>query len=144
MQSENTFQRPGYTTVSPYLMVDDVAVQLEFIKNVFQVKPTEDIGQNPDGHTEIKLGDTTIMIGQGRPQWPSRQSMNYIYVENVDQIYERAKEFGANLLLEPTERYYGDRECGFEDSQGNQWWCGTFQQILSTVEMRQRFEENKR
>jgi PhnB protein len=144
MANQKSFTRPGYTTVSPYLMVDDVAKQMEFIKNVFQVEPTEDIGESPDGHTEIKLGDTTIMIGAGRPQWPSRQSMNYVYVEDVDQIYENARQFGARILLPPTERYYGDRECGFEDSQGNQWWCATYQQTLTKEEMHERFRTNKR
>lgn len=144
MENQKSFARPGYTTVSPYLMVDDVAKQLEFIKNVFQVKPTEDIGQNPDGHAEIKLGDTTIMIGVGRPQWPSRQSMNYVYVEDVDSIYDRAQKFGARILLAPTERYYGDRECGFEDMHGNQWWCATYQQTLTKEEMHERFKTNKR
>lgn len=138
------FKRPGYTTVSPYLMVDDVGEQMNFIKNVFQVKPTEDIDQNPDGHAEIKIGDTTIMIGKGRPQWPSRKSMNYVYVEDVDEIYERAMKCNAKSLLAPVERYYGDRECGFEDNSGNQWWCATFKESLSKEEMHERFKTNRR
>ena len=144
MEQQESYTRPGYTSVSPYLMVDDVRKQMEFIKNVFQVEPKEDIGQNPDGHAEIKIGDTTIMMGVGRSQWPSRQSMNYVYVENVDETYERAKQFGAKILLAPTERYYGDRECGFEDMHGNQWWCATFLRTLSRKEMQDRFKSNKR
>jgi len=125
-------------------MVDDVEKQMEFIKNIFQVAPSEDVGQNPDGHAEIKIGDTTIMMGAGRPQWPSRQSMNYVYVPDVDAVYERAKRFGAKILLVPTERYYGDRECGFEDMHGNQWWCATYQETFTPAEMHNRFNTNKR
>lgn len=102
MKQQESYTRPGYTTVSPYLMVDDVEKQMEFIKNIFQVAPSEDVGQNPDGHAEIKIGDTTIMMGVGRPQWPSRQSMNYVYVPDVDAVYERAKRFGAKILLVPS------------------------------------------
>lgn len=144
MKKKKLLKRPGYTTVSPYLLVENVADQIEFIRSVFQTETIEDADQNPDGHAEIKIGDTTIMLGAGRPEWPVRQSMNYVYVEDVHAIYARAMACGAKSLCEPTERYYGDRECGFEDKYGNQWWCATYVETLSKEEIHSRFERTNR
>ncbi len=144
MKHKTPFQRPGYSTVCPYLMVEDVAKQMEFMKYVFQGETMEDAAQNPDGHAEIRIGDTVIMMGAARPAWPSRQGMNYVYVEDLDEVFRRAQERGARVLLEPVERYYGDRECGFEDLHGNQWWCASFMQTYSQEELEARFQKSQR
>ena len=45
----------------------------------------------------------------------------YIYVENVDDVYQRALENGAKSLVPPETKEYG-YTAGFEDPFGNQWW----------------------
>lgn len=127
MKTKTPYQKPGYTTVSPYLLVDDLPEQVQFLLQVFQGEPDEDPGENTERHAEIRLGDTKVMIGKANENWPPRKGMNYIYVDDLDGIFERARALGARILMEPADQDYGDRMGGFEDSQGNQWWCARYQ-----------------
>jgi uncharacterized glyoxalase superfamily protein PhnB len=45
----------------------------------------------------------------------------------VDGVYEKAVQAGATNLSAPAERFYGDRECGFRDPGGNEWFVATHQ-----------------
>ena len=113
-----------YSTVCPYLMVDDLVSQLDFLITVFAAVVKEEINDKEGVmiHAEVYLGEVVVMMGLARPEWPARPSMNYIFVDNVDQIYESALAAGSKTIMEPGDRDYGLRESGFRDPQGNQWW----------------------
>ena len=114
----------GSSSVSPYLLVESVETLLEFLVKVFGAIITDDTNRK-DGliqHGEVLIGDTTIMLGRSSNEWPARQSMNYIYVQDTDATYTRALKNGAVPILPPGDRPYGRREAGFADLFGNQWW----------------------
>ena len=46
----------------------------------------------------------------------------YVYVDDVDKIFEKALSFGAAEVLEPAEMPYQDRQAGVIDTSGNCWW----------------------
>jgi len=46
----------------------------------------------------------------------------YVYVDDVDQHYERAKLEGMTIIAEPEDQFYGDRRYGAEDPEGQQWY----------------------
>jgi uncharacterized glyoxalase superfamily protein PhnB len=48
-------------------------------------------------------------------------SFLYVYVEDVDQAYDKALSLGANSIEEPEEMSYGDRRAMIRDSWGNYW-----------------------
>lgn len=113
-----------YSTVCPYLMVEDVNAQIDFLEKVFNAKVKERI-KREDGeifHGEMVVGNVVIMLGKSRPDWPKINSMNYVFVENADQTYRLATKSGAKPIISPENREYGLREGGFTDPQGNQWW----------------------
>ncbi len=115
---------PKGSTVCPYLMVDSVEAQMEFLVKVFYASITNDTNR-VDGfiqHGEVLIGGTTIMMGRASKLYPARLSMNYVYVENADEVYSRALKNGATELMSPVDRDYGNREGGFTDLFGNQWW----------------------
>ncbi len=124
MTKEKPIKPKGSTVVCPYLMVDSVEVQMEFLVKVFNAKITD--GSNRSNgfiqHGEVLIGDTTVMMGKSSSRWPSRQAMNYIYVKNTDEAFDRALKYGASELLRPVDRPYGIREAGFTDKFNNQWW----------------------
>jgi uncharacterized glyoxalase superfamily protein PhnB len=70
-----------------------------------------------------------IMVGGGGEgsQWKGTPLPTYIhlYVDDVDAVYENAVQAGATNLSAPAARPYGDRECGFRDPGGNQWFVAT-------------------
>jgi uncharacterized glyoxalase superfamily protein PhnB len=48
-------------------------------------------------------------------------SFLYVYVEDVDQAYDKALSLGANSIEEPEEMPYGDRRAMIRDLWGNYW-----------------------
>lgn len=124
--------REGFRTVTPYLVVPDVHAEAEFLKQTFGVTgQIYGLGSQGGFHAEYNIGGSMIMVGGGGEgsQWKGTPLPTYIhlYVEDVDAIYEKALEAGASNLSPPASRPYGDRECGFRDPGGNQWFVGTHQ-----------------
>jgi PhnB protein len=139
------------STVSPYLMVDSVESEMEFLVKVFNATITNDDNRK-DGfiqHGEVRIGDSTIMMGRASKDWPGRESMTFVYVDNADAVYERALQTGAASIMPPDDRPYGLREAGFKDHYGNQWWVAHLLQkpdhTLSQTETdwTKAIEENK-
>lgn len=116
--------------VSPYLLVDDVDEQVEWVVDVLGFA---DLGraQGPDGktmHAAVRAGDGLVMMGTpgANHQTPKRLGgttmMTYVYVDDVDATYARAKEKGAEIDVEIADQFYGDRTFGVRDPQGHLWW----------------------
>ena len=140
MKKQISYAPEHYSSVCPYLMVESVEKQLNFLKVVFNAEISEQL-KTSDGsvhHGEAYLGDTVIMMGKARPEWPLAYGANYVFVENVDDVYKRAIHHGAASLLEPADRYYGYREGGIKDCQGNTWWIAQVLEELSEEEMQKR------
>jgi uncharacterized glyoxalase superfamily protein PhnB len=124
--------REGFRTVTPYMVVADVHAEAEFLKQTFGVTgPIFGLGSQGGFHAEYNIGGSMIMVGGGGKgsEWKGTPLPTYIhlYVEDVDAVYERAVQAGATNLSAPGERPYGDRECGFRDPGGNQWFVATHQ-----------------
>ena len=132
--------RPGFSTISPYLIVENPEEQLEFIKTVFGPEITEPVKINPDGRAELKIGNTSLIVAKAEGTWPGRTSTLYVYVKNINETYIKALGAKAKALFEPVERYNGDLECGFEDNSGNLWICARFEKQLSFEVMMERLK----
>lgn len=112
-----------YNTVTPYLVVTNVPKLITFLKQVFGAVETELI-TTPEGtilHAEVRIGNSTIMMGSAPERIDSPHSMLYVYTKNTDETYKRALEAGATSVMEPSDQYYGDRNAGVQDTFGNQW-----------------------
>ena len=133
----------GYHTVTPYLTVDDAALQIDFLKRAFNGQVSYEM-KDPQGnvrHAEVRVGDSILMIGQARDEWTSRPMTFYLYVPDVDALYKSALAAGAKSLQEVTTQFYGDRSGGVEDPQGNYWWIATHVEDVSPEEMDRRHKE---
>jgi PhnB protein len=124
--------REGFRTVTPYLVVPDVHAEAEFLKQTFGVTgQIHGLGSQGGFHAEYNIGGSMIMVGGGGEgsQWRGTPLPTYIhlYVEDVDAIYEKAVQAGATKVSAPGDRPYGDRECGFRDPGGNEWFVATHQ-----------------
>lgn len=130
----------GYHTVTPYLIVDDVAGLIDFLQQAFGAKETERM-QQPDGrimHAEVRVGDSMVMMGETDEDVSSMPAMLHLYLEDSDDAYQRALSAGATSLREPTTEFYGDRIAGVQDAFGNQWWMATHVEDVPEEEMRRR------
>jgi PhnB protein len=130
----------GFHTLTPYLIVGDADKELEFAKAAFDAKVMH-LSRGPDGvisHVTLKIGDSMLMMGQGRAEYPPMPCMLYMYVENVDAVYKRALDCGAKTMREPADQIYGDRSGGVVSANGIQWWFGTHIEDVSEEEMEKR------
>lgn len=133
----------GYSTISPYLIVDSVEEELKFLKSGLGAVILETI-KLPDGslrHGEAKIGNVVIMLGKSKEEYPATQTMLYTYVENVDETYQLALKEGGTSISEPKNEFYGDRTAGVTSPQGNQFWLAQHLEDVSKEEVEKRFAE---
>jgi PhnB protein len=121
---------PGYQTVSPYLLYEDAARAVEFLVSTFGfVERAEATGAAGRNHHELVLGeDGLVMLGQAWPGFRSTRSLGehpsslvHVYVDDVEALYDRARQAGAEvseLELAPI----GDRRFRATDPEGQVWY----------------------
>jgi len=83
---------------------------------------------SPEGyvyHAKVRLGDSVIELGEARSEDQPMPSAVYLYVEDVDALYEQALKAGAESVLPPTDQPYGDRNAWVKDPFGNIWYLAT-------------------
>jgi PhnB protein len=130
----------GYHTLTPYLVVPDAEVMIQFLQDVLGATLIER-HDGPDGtlmHGEFQIGDSKLMMGQSSAKFTPKQQSTYVYVEDVDKVFQRAVTAKAKVLMPVADQYYGDRSCGFEDPAGNWWWVGTHIEDVSREEIERR------
>jgi uncharacterized glyoxalase superfamily protein PhnB len=119
--------REGFHTVTPYLMVRDAEKLIEFVQQAFGATETlRTIGAAGGLHAEVRIGDSMVMIGGASAT--TKPAAIFLYMDDVDAVYQRALEAGATSNMEPTDRPFGDRIAGVDDAFGNVWYIATHQQ----------------
>jgi PhnB protein len=104
----------GYHSVTPRLVVGDVAGAVEFLRTVFGA--TGDLQEGRPA--ELRVGDSLVMVSAAGPRdlFPA---FLYVYVDDADLAYARAVSAGAVTLEEPLDTPYGDRRAMVRDHWGN-------------------------
>lgn len=130
----------GYRTITPYLLVDGVGSYIEFLKNGLGAEEV-DRSETPNGtviHAAVRIGDSMVMMGQAPPDGKPTSAMLYMYVQDVDAVYEQALAAGGKSIREPRDEFYGDRTGGVADPAGNQWWVATHLEDVDREEINRR------
>lgn len=122
-----TFKPDGYPSVSPYLIVDGADKTIQFLVATFGATEIRRF-PNPDGtinHAEVRLDDGVIMLADRGAGWLAQPSNVHIYVEDVDAVYNRALDNGAESVQEPVQKDDDDKRGGVKDAGGTTWWITT-------------------
>jgi PhnB protein len=133
----------GYHTVTPYLMVAGAAKFIDFMVAAFGARKTEQM-MRPDGsigHTELRVGDSVIMLSEANAQMPATPVMLHLYVEDVDAAFDRAVLAGGVIVQKPTLQFYGDRAGGVKEPSGNTIWIASHVEDVPPEEMKTRAAE---
>jgi uncharacterized glyoxalase superfamily protein PhnB len=133
----------GFHTVTPFVKADDCRELMTFVQNAFGGEIVQ-LMEHDDGkimHATLKIGDSLIMVSDPMPGMPHMPSVLYLYVEDMDAVYQKALKAKAESLREPTDEFYGDRSAGVKDKWGNQWWIATHIEDVSEEELEKRKEE---
>ena len=84
----------------------------------------------PEGHIEhadVLIGDSLVMISAASDRFPARPCVHFVYVEDVDLVFDSAVSRGVEVLHTPSDQPWGDRVGGIIDSFQNRWWIATHQ-----------------
>lgn len=117
----------GYTSVAPYLIVDDAARTIQFLVDVFDAAV---LRRFPDEsgrlmHAEVRIDDTVVMLADGTGEWEPMPAYVHVYVPDVDETYERALEAGATSVQEPAQKGDEDKRGGVAGPGNVTWWIAT-------------------
>src|SRR5690242_15425903 len=109
----------GYTAVTPYLVVKDVAVQLDFVTRAFDALVHTKM-QMPDGsigHCDVSINGAHVMMGGAHPpQHPAMPTMVHLYVEDADAVHAKAVAAGGTPDMPVQDQFYGDRGGSVRDA----------------------------
>jgi PhnB protein len=116
--------RPGFGTITPYLVVRQVDPYLSFLTAAFgATEHFRNLGEAGGVHVELRIGDSMLMVGGGEQSpVPPTPTMLFLYVEDVDAVYHAALAAGATSLMEPGPNMGEPRGAGIKDPVGNDWF----------------------
>jgi PhnB protein len=106
--------RKGFHSITPRIVVDDVAAQVTFLRAVFGATGSVEPGRP----AEIQIGNSLVMVSQTDERDPFHAFL-YVYVDDADAAYRRALDAGAVSVEAPLDTPYGDRRAMVRDPFGN-------------------------
>jgi PhnB protein len=130
------YAKPGFHSISPYLIAHGAAAAIEFYKQAFGA--TELLRVPVPGepskltHCELQIGDAQIMIADENPErgYLSPVSIGkspvgfMLYIEDSDAVFARALAAGAKSVTPMADREFG-RTGTIEDPSGYSWYITT-------------------
>jgi PhnB protein len=76
-------------------------------------------------HAKVQIGDSVIELGEARAPSQPMPTAIYLFVDDVDTMYDQALKAGATSMLPPTDQAYGDRNAWVKDPFDNVWYLAT-------------------
>ena len=139
---------PGYTSLTPFLVVDGARAAIAFYTSVFGATVV-DVMDGPDGtvaHAELDFGNGRLQLGDPNPKFdlvaaPPGTGVNHstcLYCGDVDAVVARAKERGAEVRVEVSTFVTGDRFGSIVDPFGQRWAVMTRVEDVSPEESERR------
>jgi uncharacterized glyoxalase superfamily protein PhnB len=133
-------------SVTPYLLYKDVGEALDWLGRAFGFLEVGDRFEK-DGiiqHAAVvtREGGDVIMMGCPGPKYKNPKKLGtatqllYIYVDDVDKHFARAKKAKPKVVNKLEDTFYGDRRYGVEDPEGHQWFFAQQVRKVSSVEMK--------
>jgi|SRR5690606_39206069 len=139
----------GYHTLTPYLVIKGAAKAIDYYTAVFGAKELFRMPSS-DGkimHAELQIGSSRVMLADEMGEWKGPDSLQgspvsmMIYVEDVDQVFERAVKAGASTIRPVENQFWGDRMGVLKDPFGHIWSVATQVEKVSETEMQNRMKE---
>ena len=139
-------QQPGYHNITPYLVMNNCSEAIEFYKRVFGAKELFRTASPEEGkidHAELEIDASRIMLADAHtnssvksPSVLGGTTVSLvIYVEDVDQVFNKAISAGAREDDPIKDKPYGDRSGTIIDPFGHRWTITTHMRDVSPKEM---------
>jgi PhnB protein len=117
----------GFGDILLGFMPKGAAQFIDFLTAAFgaEVIMRHDTPDGTVGHSRIRIGDSIVMVSEAHGRYQPMPAGVYMYVENADEVYERAIRAGATSLYPVADMPYGDRMGGVTDAFGNEWYIAS-------------------
>ena len=134
--------------ISPYLYYEDVTSALAWLSRAFGLHERMRM-PGPDGgiaHAEMEFAEGVVMMGRPGPDYKNPKRLGsvtqslYVYTDEIDKHFRRAKEAGAKIVQEPTDQFYGDRNYAAEDPEGHVWYFAEHVREMTPEDMKKAME----
>lgn len=120
---------PGYGTVNPFVAVTGAGGAggfVGFVAEVFDGRETL-AARTVDSddlliHAEVRVGSSTIMVCDSKPDWPFTPALLQVYVGDADEVVRRAVARGAGVITSVTPFHGSQRLARLMDPWHNLWW----------------------
>ena len=135
------FSKSTTASIIPCLRYRDAPAAIQWLCDTFGFKKHA-VYANPDGsiaHAQLTFGNGMIMIAAVSPgtEWGAlikqpdeidgaETQSPYLIVKDADLIYARAKEAGAEIVIDIKFEDYGGRGFSCRDPEGRLWNFGTY------------------
>jgi PhnB protein len=137
-----------YPRVMPYLSVDGAADAIAFYTKVFGAEERLRMAapEGKVGHAELQIGDSVVMLADTFPDMGGKSPKDVggspvtmmVYVEDVDDCFNRALDNGATEVRKVEDQFYGDRAGQLEDPWGHLWFVASHVEDVPDEEMKRR------
>jgi uncharacterized glyoxalase superfamily protein PhnB len=112
-------------TVIPVLVYPDVRVAVAWLTDALGFVERVRVGEAHRSQMQVGADGAVIVAdAQGERRPPAAEGWSHLLkvrVEDVDAALARARAHGAEVLEEPVDREYGERECTVADPAGHRW-----------------------
>jgi uncharacterized glyoxalase superfamily protein PhnB len=117
-------------SIIPYLLYKDCDAALDWLARAFGFEEVLRYtgAEGYVNHAEMKLDDARIFMGDPGEHYRNPKELGqdtvglYVYIDDVDAHFERAKAAGAEIIRPPEDQEYGDRRYDVADPEGHRWY----------------------
>ncbi|HEY7507491.1 MAG TPA: VOC family protein [Nitrososphaera sp.] len=132
----------GYHSVIPSITVKNAEQAIEFYKKAFGAKEKGKFympNTRTILHAELRIGDSAVMLNDEMPEMKALSppsvggpsSSLYVFVNNVDKVFDQAVRAGATPAMPVMDVFWGDRMGQLVDPYGHVWMLATHKKDLS-------------
>jgi PhnB protein len=120
----------------PYLSVNEAEKAVAFYSRIFETEPSLLLNM-PDGrimHCEFRIGSVRFFLSEELPEHggtPSPKRLGatsvaiHLYVDDCDAMVKKMTDNDAQILMAPTDMFWGERFARVRDPFGHEWGITT-------------------
>lgn len=142
---------PGANSLNPYINIKGCSDAIEFYKKAFGAieKLRLVMPDGKIGHAELEIEGSLLMMADENPDWGTKSPDTLggnpvtlgLYVANVDQVFQKAVDAGATVIMPVKDEFYGDRTGQVIDPFGYKWMIATHIEDVPQEEMQTRMDK---
>lgn len=142
---------PGANSLNTYINIKGCNDAIAFYKKAFGAieKLRLVMPDGKIGHAELEIEGSLLMMADENPDWGTKSPETLggnpvtigLYVADVDQVFQKAIDAGATVIMPVKDEFYGDRTGQVIDPFGYKWMIATHKQDVSQEEMQKRMDK---